>query len=135
MPQINPKVTNIAVPVTGADPVIIVGTMMASKVEIQEDPALNAGTAQGLAGYYMDPDSNHAAPARDLGGNAAPVKQNWLANTQGQIGQAYQPIVFGGADGRVHGAFGNYTSAPGTPLLSLNSLTATATGILLVEWP
>jgi hypothetical protein len=109
-----------------------VPTITASKIEIQEDPSKNAGTPQGLQGYYLDPDSPHNAPTVDPN---IPGQQIWLANTAGQLGRAYQPIIFGGSDGRVHGGEGNYAGAKGTPLLRLRSNSGTATGILLVEWP
>jgi len=128
MPQSNPKVTNIPINAAGGALTLIATTIMCSKVEVQEDP--NFGAAVGLRGYYMDPESNHANPARDN-----PTEQTWLANTAGENGKAYQPIIFGGSDGRVHGAYGNYVGAQGTPLLELVSVGATATGVLLVEWP
>lgn len=128
--QTNPKVTNIAVPAAGQPPVLIVGTMQASRVEVMEDPSLNAGVAQGLTGYYMD----NAAARGSTPAKSNPTQQVWLPNTAGQQGQAYQPIRFGGDGGRVHGAVGEYTSSDSTPLLLLNSATGTATGVLLVEW-
>lgn len=130
MPQTNPKVTNIALNGDAGAYTVISTTIMASKVEIQEDPSLNAGVAQGLQGYYLDPNSNPANPSVDP---AAPGAQVWLPNTAGQNGRAYQPIIFGGDAGRVHGAEGNYVGQ--APLLKLRSNSATATGILLVEWP
>lgn len=132
MSQTNPKTTQITLNGSGGAYVDIKTTIPCSKVEVQEDPTKNAGTAQGLQGYYLDPDSNHAAPAVDP---AIPGQQVWLPNSAGQLGRAYQPIIFGGSDGRVHGGEGNYVGAQGTPLLRLRSNSATATGILLVEWP
>jgi hypothetical protein len=134
MPQTNPKVTNIAINNNAGAFTVIKGTMQASKVLVMEDPSLNAGVAQGLQGYYLDPNSNPANPTRDLGGNNAAVQQTWLPNSAGQTGPAYEPIIFGGPDGRVHGAYGEYTSAQGTPLLQLRTNSATAGGVLLVEW-
>lgn len=130
MPQTNPKVTNIAINNNAGALTLIAGTKVSGKVMVMEDPALNAGVAQGLAGFYMDPNSK-GNPQRDKGGNNAPVQQVWLPNSAGQTGQAYQPIVF---EGRVHGAFGLYAAADGTPLLQLRSNSATASGVLLVEW-
>jgi hypothetical protein len=132
MAQVNPKTTQVALNSDAGNYTDIALTMMASKVEVQEDPSLNSGTPQGLQGYYLDPDSPQAAPTVDA---AIPAKQVWLANSQGQVGRAYQPIIFGGADGRVHGGEGNYVGVKGTPLLRLRSNSGTATGILLVEWP
>lgn len=129
MSQTNPKVTNIAIPAKGGAAVTIATTILVSKVQVMEDPTYNAGTAQGLTGYYLDPDSNHANPAKDN-----PNLQVWLPNTDGQEGQAYQPIVFGGADGRVHGGEGLYVGAQGTPLLALTTNSNNAGGVLLVEW-
>lgn len=130
MPQTNPKVTNIAINNKNGEGTVIATTILASKVQVMEDPALNAGVAQGLAGFYLDPNSSHAAPTKDN-----PNAQVWLPNSAGQQGQAYEPIIFGGADGRVHGGEGLYVGALGTPLLLLTTNSATAGGVLLVEWP
>lgn len=130
MPQTNPKVTNIALNNNAGALVTIAGTKLSGKVMVMEDPALNAGVPQGLQGFYMDPNSK-GAPVQDKGGNNAPVQQVWLPQTSGQAGQAYQPIVF---EDRINGAHGAYAGADGTPLLSLRSNSATATGVLLVEW-
>lgn len=128
--QVNPKVTNIAIGAMGGAMTLIAGTILASKVEVMEDPSFNEGVQQGLQGYYMNPNSNHANPTRD------PANlQTWLPNSAGQQGRAYEPIIFGGADGRVHGGLGNYTSAQGTPLLELTTNSGNAGGIILVEWP
>jgi hypothetical protein len=133
----NPKVTKIAVNGSGGAAVIVRCTIMASYAEIQEDPSLNAGVAQGLVGQRLDPFTG-----------VGTVTETWEPNTQGQEGEAFQPITFGDPR-RIHGAFGDYIGqggsggAPetpgkppslGTPLVSLKSLTATATGILLKEW-
>lgn len=131
MGQVNPKTTKVALEATGGAYTDIVLTIPCSKAEIQEDPALNAGVAQGLQGYYLDPDSK-GAPVPDPANDTV---NNWLPNTAGQNGRAFQPIIFGGVDGRVDGGKGNYVGAQGTPLLRLKSLTANATGVILVEWP
>lgn len=132
MPQMNPKTTAIAVPAKGAaNFALIAMTIMAGTVEIIEDPSVNAGVAQGLTGFYMDPDSK-GNPQVDPN---LPTSQVWLPNSAGQTGRAYQPIRFGGEYGRVHGAFGNTVGADGTPLLKLQSNSATPTQVLLVEWP
>lgn len=130
MPQVNPKVTNIAINALGGAGTVIATTILCSRAEVMEDPAFNAGAQQGLAGYYLDPDSPHAAPTK-----ANPNAQVWLPNGTGGEGQAYEPIVFGGEKGRVHGGLGNYVGAQGTPLLLLTSASANAGGVLLVEWP
>lgn len=127
----NPKVTNIAINGSGGALTNIAMTILASKVEVMEDPSVNAGVPQGLQGFYIDPQ-----PPQEPVPVASPnVLQNWLGQTSGQMGRAYQPIIFGGSDGRVHGGEGNYVGALGTVILQLKSLTATATAILLVEWP
>lgn len=128
--QTNPKITNIAINNNAGGFTLISGTKMSSKVMVMEDPALNAGVAQGLQGYYMDPNSN-GNPQRDKGGNNAPVQQTWLPNSAGQTGPAYEPITF---EDRVHGGLGLYTSADGTPLLQLRTNSATAGGVILAEW-
>jgi len=130
MAQVNPKVRNIVVPAAGAAPVIIAGTMLASKVVVMEDPNANNGVAQGLTGYFLDPTSNPANPTQD-----PQVLQTWLPQINGGQGPAYQPIILGGTDGRVHGGEGNYVGAQNTPYLSLNSATNLPTAILLQEWP
>lgn len=130
MPQTNPKVTNIALNAKAGALILIAGTKVSGKVMVMEDPALNAGVPQGLTGFYMDPASK-GNPQQDKGGNVAPVQQVWLANSAGQTGQAYQPIVF---ENRVHGGLGEYAAADGTPLLFLTSNSATPSGVLLVEW-
>lgn len=130
MAQINPKVTNIAINAMGGAMTLVAGTTMSSKVQVIEDPSYNAGQQQGLQGYYLDPTSNPANPTK------SPANlQTWLPNSAGQQGQAYEPIVFGGPDGRVHGDLGQYTGAQGTPLLYLTTNSGNAGGVLLVEWP
>lgn len=126
-----PKITNIPINAVGGAMTLIAGTILSSKVEVMEDPAYNNGAGQGLTGFYMDPDSNHADPAVNP---VTPAQQVWLPNGTGGYGRAYQPIIFGGSDGRVHGGEGLYVAAEGTPLLNLTSNGA-AGGVLLVEWP
>jgi hypothetical protein len=139
MTQVNPKITNIAVPAQGGVPVNIVLTIMASKVEVMEDPTYNNGAGQGLQGYYIDtqPGVTVAPPAAGTPPpQASPANQQvWLANNNGQTGRAYQPIIFGGQDGRVHGAHSNFVGAAGTVILQLTSNSELATGVILVEWP
>lgn len=144
MPQTNPKVTNIAVPAKGNGFALIAGTILSGKAQVMEDPAYNNGAQQGLYGYYLDPTAILsaafiAAPtlaaARANGYLANPNAQVWLPNGAGAQGQGYEPITFGGADGRVHGAYGGYAAAQNQGLLLLSSNSATAGGILLTEWP
>lgn len=130
MPQTNPKVTNIAINAKNGAMTLIAGTKMSSRVMVMEDPNYNAGVAQGLQGYYLDPNSNGNVQ-RDKGGNGAPVLQTWLPNSAGQQGQAYQPIIF---EDRVHGGVGLYPAADGTPLLQLTTNSVNPGGVLLVEW-
>jgi hypothetical protein len=126
-----PKVTSIAVNAAGGAPTYISLTIMASKVRVQEDPSANAGAAQGLQGYKLDPQPpQESPPARSPN-----YLFTWLPNTNGQQGPAYQPIEFGGGEGgRVHGAFSEYVGAQGTQILELYSASETATKILLEEW-
>jgi hypothetical protein len=118
-------------------------TIAASKALVQEDPAYNAGVFQGLTGYYLDPTAVLSAaflanptPAAALAaGYLANTKlQVWLSNSAGQQGQAYEPITFGGSDGRVHGGEGGYVGGQGSGILLISSVSA-AGGILLTEWP
>jgi hypothetical protein len=132
MPQVNPKRTYIAVNGNAGAFVLVKCTITCSKVRVQEDPNYNAGVAQGLKGYYLDPNSPNVAVNDPTDLN---YQQTWLPNSAGQVGPAYQPIEFGGDAGRVHGGEGNYVGAQGTPLLSLISASANATGIILEEWP
>lgn len=127
--QVNPKITKIPLNATGGVMTLIVCTIQASRVEIIEDPNYNAGVQQGLTGYRMDPNSTQANPARDAAGLFI-----WLPNGNGQQGEAFEPIIFGGDKGRVHGAFGEYVGAAGTPILQLTTNSANAGGILLAEW-
>lgn len=128
--QDNPKVTNIPINAKGGAFTLIAGTIMSSRVEVIEDPAFNAGVAQGLTGFYLDPTGSQTAPAQ-----SPAVIQVWLPQTAGQRGQAFEPITFGGDGGRVNGWQGRYTGAAGTPLLQLTTNSATPGGVLLVEWP
>lgn len=127
-----PKITNIPINALGGAETLIAGTTLSSKVEIMEDPSYNAGALQGLSGYYMDPDSDQAAPALDP---SAPGKQVWLGVATGGRGRAFQPIIFGGEDARVSGGQGLYAAAQGTPLLRLTTNSVNPGGVLLVEWP
>ena len=54
MTQTNPKVTNVAIGGSAGAWTLIAGSILSSKVEVMEDPAI--GAAQGLQGYYMDPE-------------------------------------------------------------------------------
>lgn len=144
MSQTNPKVTNIAIAAKAGAWTLIIGTILAGKVQVIEDPATNAGTQQGLTGYYLDPNATLSAAflanptlavARANGYLANPNIQVWLPNGQGQSGQAFEPIIFGGADGRMHGELGGYSSAQGTGILMLTTNSGTAGGVLLVEYP
>ena len=130
MGEVNPKITQVPINGSGGGLTNIVLTIMASKVEVQEDPSVNTGAPQGLQGYYIDTPPGVAVPTPSPAG-----LMTWLPNTAGQTGRAYQPIIFGGSDGRVHGGEGNYVGAQGTVVLQLKSLSPTATQILLVEYP
>ena len=127
-----PKITNLPINAQGGEMTLIAGTILSSKVEVMEDPAYNNGVGQGLTGFYMDPDSNHANPAVNP---VSPNQQVWLTNATGGRGQAYQPIIFGGDDARVQGDHGLYVAAQGTPLLKLTTNSGNAGGVILVEWP
>ena len=134
----NPKVTVIAVNAVGGAMVNIALTMLASKVEVMEDPSQNNGALQGLTGYYIDTQPPQPTIPIELGGAAPPQAspsnlQVWLPNSQGQQGRAYEPIIFGGTDGRVHGGQGDYVGGQGTVILQLTSNGA-ATNVLLTEW-
>jgi|SRR5580658_3666723 hypothetical protein len=126
--EVNPKITNIPINAANGALTAIVLTIMASKVEVMEDPAYNGGELQGLTGYYAD-----TQPATGFPQSGA--LQVWLPNNNGQTGRAYQPIIFGGSDGRVHGGEGNYVGAEGTIVLYLTTNSANPGGIILVEWP
>jgi hypothetical protein len=147
--MVNPKVTNIAVPAVGGGFVAINLTLAAtSRCMVEEDPNLNAGVAQGLEGYYVDPAiattavmnslANQTAGAQlaalqAMGALKPNVLQKWLT-TSGNIGtQSHQPIQFGDWLAR-HLGYGEYIGCQGDCILLLTSLTSTATGVLLVEW-
>jgi len=128
----NPKVTKIALPAAGGAFTPIPMTIVAGKVDVMEDPSLNGGVAQGLTGFYTDTQPGSSSAAGPFP-NQGP-QQVWLPNTAGQQGGAYQPIVFGGTDGRVHGGEGDYVGADGTIILRLTSNSATPTGVIMREW-
>jgi hypothetical protein len=140
MAQINPKTTNIAINAKGVAMTNIALTILASKVEVMEDPALNGGVPQGLTGYYIDNQPPQPTIPIVAGGGAPPQAspanlQVWLPPTNGQNGRAYQPIIFGGDAGRVRGGEGDYVGAQGTVVLQLTSNSPLASGIILTEWP
>ena len=140
MSQNNPVVRNIAINAKGGNMTNIALTILASKVEVMEDPALNGGVPQGLTGYYIDTQPPQPTVPIMPGGAAPPQAdpsnlQVWLPATNGQNGRAYQPIIFGGDAGRVHGGEGGYVGAQGTVVLQLTSNTNNASGIILVQWP
>lgn len=140
MAAVNPRITNVAVPAAGSVPVNIVLNQTDSKVTVMEDPAYNNGAAQGLTGYYIDTQPGVTVPApiafaQGVPPNASPAAlQVWLANNNGQTGRAYQPIIFGGQDGRQHGAYSGYVGAQGTVILQLTSNSELATGVIIEEW-
>lgn len=123
----NPKITRIALNAVGGGFTDIKLTIVASKVEVMEDPAVNDGAPQGLTGFYTDTQPATGFP--NVGN-----QENWLPQTAGQRGYAFQPIVFGGIDGRVDGGHGGYVGAQGTVVLRLSSLTVTTTTVILAEW-
>lgn len=123
----NPKVTAIALNGSAGLFTDIPLTIMASKVEVMEDPSVNSGAAQGLTGFYTDTQPASGFPNQG-------TQQVWPAQTAGQRGSAFQPIVLGGRDGRVEGGHGDYVGAQGTIVLRLKSFSPTATQILLSEW-
>lgn len=134
----NPKVTAIAVNGNAGPFTAITLTMMASKVRVQEDPAVNNGAAQGLTGFLADTQPGATGTNPNGGTSTFPsqgTQRTWLANANGQEGPAYQPICFGGSEGgRVRGGQGDYVGADGTVILYLTSASATATQVLLEEW-
>lgn len=139
MQQLNPRITLVAINGSGGAETIIRLTGFTIYMEIEEDPSYNAGTAQGLQGHYLDPaNSTVANPA---------ANQVWLANTDGQEGVAFQPIKFGEkrrghshATPLGHGGSNGKPFSPGlppalgTPMVSLKSNSATATGVIVKEW-
>lgn len=146
MGAINPKITNIAIGAVGTAMTNVVMTILASKVEIIEDPSTNNGVQQGLTGFYIDTAPPQPTvpimPVVAPPGSPTPPPQAspqnvqvWLPNTNGQIGRAYEPILFGGQDGRVHGGQGDYVGAAGTVVAQLTTNTPNAGGVLLVEYP
>ena len=140
MTAVNPKVTSIPINAAGGLMTNITLTIMASKVEVMEDPAYNGGVPQGLQGYMIDTQPPQPTIPIELGGAAPPQASpdylfTWLPNNNGQQGRAYQPIIFGGSDGRVHGGEGNYVGGEGTVVLQLTTASETSGGVLLVEWP
>jgi hypothetical protein len=139
MPNTNPKVTPIAINAQGGLMTNITLTIMASKVDVIEDPSLNNGVQQGLTGYYIDTQPGLGIPPIEPGGAPPPqanpqALQVWLPNSNGQTGAAFEPITFGGTDGRVHGGEGDYVGADGTVILQLTTNGQNAGGVLLREW-
>lgn len=138
MANSNPKVTPYAINAKGGVMTNIVLTIMASKADVIEDPSLNAGVPQGLTGYYIDtqpPQGVIPVSAAQIPAKATPQAiQVWLPNNNGQLGVAYEPIILGGQDGRVHGGLGGEVGADGTVILQLTTNSATAGGVLLREW-
>jgi hypothetical protein len=140
MTLVNPKITNIPINALGGAMTNIVLTIMCSKAEVMEDPAYNNGVPQGLTGYYIDTQPGLPTPPIEPGGAAPPQAspanlQVWLPNNNGQIGRAYEPIIFGGPDGRTHGAYSEFVGAQGTTILQLTTSTQNGGGVILVEWP
>jgi hypothetical protein len=141
MTNINPKRTNIAINAAGGVMTNIILTIMCSKVEIVEDPAYNSGAMQGLTGYIMDTQPGLPTPTINVASAGAPVNaspanlQVWLPNVDGNVGQNYEPIIFGGQDGRVHGAYSDFVGAEGTVPVQLTMNGPNAGGIILTEWP
>lgn len=140
MAQTNPKRTNIAINAAGGAMTNIPLTILASKVKVMEDPALNGGNQQGLLGFIIDTQWPQPAVPILPGMNIPPLAspqalQTWLPNNNGQVGEAFEPIIFGGDEGRVHGGEGNYVGAQGTVILQLTTNSNLAGGVILIEWP
>jgi hypothetical protein len=123
----NPKVTSIAINAKGGALTPITMTIVASRVEVMEDPASNGGVQQGLTGFYTDTQPATGNP------NVGP-QMVWLPNNQGQVGRAYEPIIFGGQDGRVKGGEGRDVGSDGTIVLRLTSNGGAPCNVLLAEW-
>jgi hypothetical protein len=140
MTAVNPKVTSIPINAQGGLMTNIALTIMASKVEVMEDPAYNNGILQGLQGYMIDTQPGVSTPPIE-NPQAAPPQASpsylftWLPNNNGQEGRAYEPIIFGGQDGRTHGAYSDFVGAQGTTILQLTTNGPNAGAVLLVEWP
>jgi hypothetical protein len=139
MAEVNPKRTNVAINAKGGAMTNITLTIMASKVTVIEDPSYNGGVQQGLTGYYIDTQPAVGTPPTQPPGVVPPQAsppnlQVWLPNSNGQQGSTYEPIIFGGDAGRVHGAYGNYVGANGTVILQLTTNSENAGGIILEEW-
>lgn len=136
----NPKITNIAINAKGAAMTNITLSIMASKVTITEDPSYNGGQLQGLTGYYIDPTPPQPTIPIEPAGIAPPQAtpanlQVWLPNSNGQVGRNFEPIIFGGTDGRVHGGQGDYVGGTGTVILQLTTNSINAGGVIVEEWP
>ena len=156
--MLKPKVTNVAVPANGAFVAITLTFPQTSRAAIEEDPNLNAGVAQGLEGYYLDPaiaspllmaqyaglpagqvvtaggvllNGAQVAQLTALGGLLS-TEQYWPA-AGAATGPAYQPIQLGDWL-RIHAGFGEWIAAQGAGVLLLTSKSATPTGIVLAEW-
>lgn len=142
MPQLNPKRTWYAIPVSGAAPLVIRLTTWAKYVEINEDPALNAGVPQGLLYNALTPHADSTNITKDsepqfpLMGYAPPSQFNGPQLAFGDKHNVHSmttgPLGNPGSGGNIDVPGGR--PSLGTPLVQLTSNTATATGVIVTEY-
>lgn len=140
MAQDNPYLKSVAINALGGVMTLITLDILCSKVVVMEDPAYLEGAQQGLTGWRIDtnpPQPAIVAPAVGATpAQASPAYQfTWLPNPDGQQGPAFEPIVFGGDAGRVHGGEGNYVGAQGTVILMLTTNSNNPSAVLVEQWP
>jgi hypothetical protein len=138
MAQDNPRVISIPINAKGGAMTAIALTIGCSKATVIEDPAYNNGVQQGLTGFRIDTNPPQPAVPIPAIGAIPPLADpqyqfTWLPNSNGQSGPAYEPIVFGGDAGRVHGGLGGYVGGQGTVILLVTSNGPNPSGVLLEQ--
>lgn len=133
---LNPKRQFVALNGSAGALTVIRLSCMAYYVEIVEDPAVNAGVAQGLQGNYMDPFDGSLSPAAGTTSWLPPTLPNTpqitLGNQHHYPGQGGEILGNGGSGGQLDTPGGSVRL--GTPIVTLKSKTATATQVIVSEW-
>lgn len=132
-PQINPARRRVVINGSGGAAVVIRLTTWAKYLEIEEDPSANAGVAQGLQGYALDP----FAPSTNITLNAEPLE---AGKSYYQFGDQYHdqsktsmPLGNPGSAGNTD-VPGDQRVFLGTPIAELLSNTVNATAVWIREW-
>jgi len=132
MPQVNPKRTRYAINGSGGAAVVIRLTVWAKYVSIDEDTTANAGIAQGLQGYALSPFAQSTNILDHAEALPSGVSHYDFGDQFHMQSDTTTPLGNPGSAGNVDVPGGRATL--GTPLVSLQSASVTATAVFVTEY-